>query len=395
MSLAAADRRVPGIYRLGARLDSGDTDEVYEATHPRLPGRFAIKFLGRARAAGTKILEACLNDAAQVARLAHPHTAYVLEIAGAGWGPRDGLPYIVMEHLSGQTLEAQLAGRGPIPTGQVVAYVNAIASALAAAHQVEVIHGELRPSKVFLSQAAGYPHGFPKLLDFGLWRLGLHENGQPLAPEAARYLPPELAAARFDEVNGRADQFALAAIAYRLLSGNDPFPGADMVGILRRVMQETPPSLTESVRCDPMVDAVVQRGLAKDPAQRFPTVLHFSRALEDAVASSRPIITEIVRSSDVVHVSPLAAAAAPAVEMDDEVSSSFFAEGHRQEASGLYEELAYDRHLDRIPRRRWPAFLLLFLLATACAGAAWYTGWRPPAQWQQRASALFDKLHLR
>jgi serine/threonine protein kinase len=391
MSLAAADRRVPGIYRLGARLDSGDLDEVYEATHPRLPGRFAIKFLGRARAAGPQYVDACLQDAAQVARLAHPHTTYVLEISGAGWGPRDGLPYVVMEHLSGQTLEAQVAGRGPIPSSQVVAYVHAIASALAAAHQVEVIHGELAPSKVFLSQAAGYPHGFPKLLDFGLWRLGLHEAGQALHPETARYLSPEMASARFDEVDGRSDQFALAAIAYRLMSGRDAFPGNDSVTILRRVMQENPLSLADTIRCDPRVDSVVQRGLAKHPGHRYPTVLDFARALDEAVANSTPDITQIVASSDVVQVSPTAAAV-PTAEMGDEVSTGFFSQGHGVEGSGLYEELAYDGPLDRIPRRRWPAVLLLLVLLGGAGTVAWRNGWLGP--WVQKASAIVEKLGI-
>jgi serine/threonine-protein kinase len=394
MQLAASERRVPGIYRLGARIDGGNTDEVYEASHPRLPGRFAIKFLGRARTAPAEAREACLQEAAVVARLSHPHIAYLLEIAGSGWGPRDGLPYLVMEYLEGETLEVQLAGRA-LPISQVLAIVKGIASALEAAHEVNVIHGELRPGKVFMVRAAGYEIGFPKLLDFGLWRLGAQETGLELSPEAARYLAPELAAARFDELDGRADQFALAALAYRLISRVDAFPGDDTTTVLRGVMHDEPPSLLERVRIDSLVDAVIRQGLAKDPGQRYPTVLAFARALEESVASSPPDTTQIVHSRDVMQ-SAVIPAVIPVAEMDDEVSSSFFAEGERQEKSGVYAEPVpiYKGPLDRVPHRRWPAVLVLFALLAGGAGAAWWTGWRPPAEWQRQWSRLVEKLQL-
>jgi serine/threonine-protein kinase len=377
-------------YRLGRRLDRGGADEVYEADHPTLPGRFAVEIHRRALAAGPQAADAFRREAAVVSSLRHPHIAQVLEI---GTLP-DGVPFVVMEELHGQTLAQLLAARRAVSALEAVGWVSAIAGALTAAHGAGIVHGELRPEKIFLAQVAGYERGFAKLLGFGLRHLA-PSGRRGLDAGAARFMAPELAEGRGPGADGRSDQFSLAAMAYRMIAGSDAFQGDDPVTVVHRVLRETPTPLTELVRCDPVVDAVVRRGLAKRADQRFPSVLAFAGALDEAVAGSKPVITQTVAQSQVVSVAPLVAGSAIEVEQDDVVSESFFAEGLRQEARGHYVEQIpqhYDGPLDRVPRRRGPMLMLVLLLLGAGAGAAWWAGWRPPAAWQQ--SAVWRTLRL-
>jgi len=404
----------PG-YHLDKRLDGGTTNEVHEAVYPGVPGRFVIKFFRRALATTAEATEAFRREAARVSRLRHPHCVHVVEIGTRS----DGIPFVVMEHLRGETLRAHLARKGSVTPAEAVTSVKAIASALAAAHDAEVVHGRLRPEKVFLAEAAGYEGGFVKLLDFGAGRLSadLGPQGQGLDAEAAGFMASEFASGRLADVDGRSDQFALAAIAYRMLTGANCFPGEDVVTVLYRVLHDEPRAVTDFVPCDPGVDKVIRRGLAKDPTQRYPSVLAFAEAFEEAMSTGVP---GNPRSSPTAHPSIAARAnlssGAPArstasaayarttnaaevgahvhQDQDDDVSESFFAEGERQEALGWHPEStpAYGGSLDRVPRTRWPlALLLVGLVGLGTAGAC-FVGWPPPASVQE--SSLYQRLGL-
>jgi serine/threonine protein kinase len=397
---AARELGAPGSYQWGRRLDQGDGNEVHEASYPGVPGRFAIKLFRRAVGAGRPASEAFQREATLVGSLRHPHCVQVFQVGARA----DGVPFVVMEHLRGQTLRELLAGRASVAPAQAAAWIKAVASALAAAHDSNVIHGELRPAQVFLAEVAGYERGFVKLLDFGAWRLGGDGGPAALDIEAARYGAPEVASARIEQVDARSDQFALAAIAYRLLSGSDAFPGTDVVSVLYRLLHDEPRPLTDLVRCDPMVDTVLRRALAKDPGQRFATVLGFAEALEDAVASGPAAFPQTmseslyVSESQVVAATPLANAAhvgarVMAVQDEDEVSQAFFAEGDNHPSGGWQAEPEpYVGSLDRVPRRWWPIALALLALLGVGTAVAWRAGWRPPSSWQQ--SRLWQTLHL-
>jgi len=258
-------RRAFGVgagYQLGRRLDHGGTDEVYEAVHPQLAGRLAIKLHRRALATDAVALAEFRRDAALVSSLRHPHCVQVIELGAT----REGVPFVAMEYLEGRTLEDHLAGRRSLPSpAEAVAWIKAIATALAAAHASNVIHGGLRPGRVFLAEAAGFTGGFVKLFDFGVRRLAGQDSGAGTIAEAARFTAPELAPGTAStQPDGRADQFALAAIAYRLLAGVDAFPGDDATAVLARVRKEAPRPLARTAGCDQAVDAVIRKGLAKD-----------------------------------------------------------------------------------------------------------------------------------
>ena len=269
-------------YETGARLGASE-GEVYEATHARLPGRFAIKFLSRARGAAASAIEDFQAAAEQVSVLRHPNIAEVLEL---GVMP-DGTPIVVMEHLDGKTLEEMLVNRGAMSVAEVLPTIRGIATGLEAAHGVKVVHREVRPDNVFIASITGYEQGFVKLLDFGLSRLNAGPSpGSNLGTTAARYLAPEQARGLNGEVDTRTDQYALAAIAYRMLSGTDAFAGNDVISVLYHIINDAPQPLTALARVDASVDAVIRKAMSKDKRLRFDSVFVFAKALEDAASGA-------------------------------------------------------------------------------------------------------------
>jgi serine/threonine-protein kinase len=380
-------------YQLGRRLDRAESGDVYEATHPRLLGSFAVKLVRPGVGASPEAVQAFRLDATVVAGLHHPHCAQVLDIGTTV----DGVPFLVMELLEGETLDQYLDRRRSLPADQASELITAIASALAAAHTVKVVHGDLRPEKIFLAQAAGYAHGFAKVMGFGPSRL--IAIGDRLAAaqrvEAAPFAGPELGTAGFDPLDARIDQFALAAIAYRVLAGANAFPGADGAAIRRRLLGEAPRPLPVSAHYGRAVDPVLRRGLAKAPHQRYPSVTAFAQALDDALSHSAPNHVTEVTSGQILMASPIVPTGpAPQVELDDEVSQGFFAEGNRIETTGVEHEVepVPVHSLDRIPRNRRPFVVLALLALLGTAPVAWWAGWRPPQVWQQ--SWVWQTLHL-
>jgi serine/threonine protein kinase len=370
-----------GGYELGARLNEGGADEVYAARGGSPPIDVVVKLMRRALTAGVPACKAWRREVPLVARFVHPHIARVLAVGET----KEGVPYVVGERLEGQTLRSHLDRCGRLAAPEALALVRAIGSALAAAHEAGVIHGELRPSKVFVGAQSGAGPSV-KVVDFADRHLSGDRRGPWAMAEPTRFMAPELLAQEEDAagepIDGRADQFALAAIAYRMLAGVDAFPGDDVAAVFHAVLGGAPRPLAGLTGCSPAVDAVIRRGLARWPQQRFASVSALVTALEEALADS---IAEVTRPVSNVQIMSEAAmpAAQPEVDMDD-VSESFFDEGRRQEASGLFAETPapYRGSLTRVPRTRGPALLLLTFLFAAGGAAAWWTDWRPPPEWQ-------------
>jgi serine/threonine-protein kinase len=234
---------------------------------------------------------------------------------------------------------------------------------------------------VFLQEALGYPGGFVRVVDFGLWRLAGERRGPGVVADTARYTSPELTLGRDASVDGRTDQFALAAIAYRLIGGVDAFPRDDVAAVLDRVLHQQPRRLTEIVSCDPAVDAVIRRGLAKDPALRFATVAAFASALEQAVSGHGLELTEQVCVAALARDQDLEGATLRDVE------HTFFDEGEPATAA---PHARPDRGSARHPPRHRLALLALLLGLTG--GLAWSLGWptarSPSSAWHTLAAMV-------
>ena len=277
-------------YRLIERIGAGGMGELYLATHMCRPGRFAVKVLRAALREDAAAVAQFAMEARMLRLLQHPNVVRLLDFDGDG-----ACPFIAMEYLDGSDLAKQLRQRGPMDIDRVSGIVSQIASALDLAHARRIVHGDIKPGNVVLVVA---PHAeVVKLLDFGMaWFL----DQRPCAPEpAARtgwprmlgtpsFMAPEQAEGRCEEIDGRADQFALAALTYVMLTGVDPFPGNTTAEVLGQIVHGEPAPLNNYVawRTD-AVEAVLRRALSKAPARRYAGVLAFAAALHQAKETAR------------------------------------------------------------------------------------------------------------
>ncbi len=269
-----------GTYQILHPIAEGGCGAVYAAAHTRLPGHFAVKVLHRGLIHNLEAMTRFRQEAEITSTLRHPHIVQVLDF---NLTP-DGFPYLVMELLDGHPLATRLAEGGPLPPAAAARIVDQIARALQAAHLRGIVHRDLKPDNVMLLDADG-AQDFVKVLDFGIsqasWRPRLTDNvhvaGTP------QYMAPEQACGLRDEIGPWTDQFSLAAIAYTMLTGHEPFDAEDAIAVLYQVVHDDPPPPSRHAPLAPAVDAAIMRGLAKKPADRFPDVLAFAEALSAAL----------------------------------------------------------------------------------------------------------------
>jgi serine/threonine protein kinase len=271
-----------GTYRILRPLASGGMGELFLATHERLHGAFAVKVLHRDYIRDEEALCRFQCEAEVMAGLRHPNIVQVFDFNLAP----DGSPYLVMELIEGQDLSEHLRGGRRLPPARVARIVRQIASALEAAHAHGVIHRDLKPENVMLLSLDGQ-EDFVKVVDFGISKSRLSDR---ITEESAvlgtpQFMAPEQAQGLRDEVDARTDQFALASMTYNLLTGKEPFQGDTGVAILYQVVHQDAAPLSRHVDWScAYVDAVLRRAMAKDRQARFPSILDFARALEEAIA---------------------------------------------------------------------------------------------------------------
>jgi len=275
-----------GAYRITRMLGQGGMGAVYEAVQLRLDKRVAVKLMARDLAANQEALARFHREAEITSHLGHPHLVNVIDFGQA----ESGEPYLVMEYLDGEDLDHRLRRVNQLPIETVVHVVRQVASALGAAHDQGVVHRDLKPGNVFLLQIPGEPD-FVKVLDFGISKVKAART--QLTSAAAimgtpNYMSPEQASGMVDEIDHRADEWALGCIAWEMLLGRCPFTADDAAALFYQIISLEPQPLTPRVPGLPAaVEPVLRRALSKRPAERFPSIRDFARTLE-AAAFSRP-----------------------------------------------------------------------------------------------------------
>jgi serine/threonine protein kinase len=243
-----------GGYRLEERLAGGGGGEVYRARHGRTGDPVALKVLRDPRS---------LAELERAMALRHPHLVHILE---AGTDPAGA--YVVMELLEGTTLRDVLARRGRLDLDSALAVLLPVLEALHAAHDRDLVHGDLKPENVFLARAAGGVARV-KLLDLGGFARG--PGGEAIFGSAA-YLSPEQASG--DALDARSDVFGAGLLLFELVTGRPPFEAAGPVATAYQIVHQPAPRVGD-VRLQPVLDVA----LAKSPADRFPGVAAFADAL--------------------------------------------------------------------------------------------------------------------
>ena len=248
-------------YRITRKLGEGGMGEVFAAHDERLDRPVAIKrILGLS--GDPTLKDRLLREARVAAGVNHPNVCHVYELA-----EEDGELYLVMEYLAGEPLADRIA-RGPVPLAESLQVTLSILSALETLHGRGIVHRDLKPSNVFLT-----PHGL-KLLDFGLARpLSARRDTDPGLTAAGvilgtpRYMAPELWEG--EPIVPASDLFAVGAILFELLAGRPAFGGETAIQVYRAIAHDEPPALTGGAEVMG-ADRIIQRALAKRPAERYP-----------------------------------------------------------------------------------------------------------------------------
>ena len=279
-------RTIGGRYVVSELLGTGGMGAVYRGRHQLVGRDVALKFLSPRYARDPAARERFLREARAANRIDHEH---IIDITDFG-ETSDGLVFLVMEYLEGEPL-GKLIEAGPLEPVRALTIAHQLATALARAHELDVIHRDVKPDNVFLLQRRGAD--FVKLLDFGFAKVvGEHRltaTGKVFGtPE---YLAPEQA--RGEPLTGQADQYALGCVLYEMLTGRLPFEGPSPEVVLSTSKRH--PCRRRSVRTDlparTKLDALVLRMLAKHPGERFSDAYHLADELStllDELQGTRP-----------------------------------------------------------------------------------------------------------
>jgi len=267
-----------GRYQIVKVLGEGGMGIVYEAIHPALKKRFAIKTLLPSVAEMPSVRARFLREGEATARIDHPHIVDVVDV-----GEHDGMPFLVMEFLEGETLADLLAARGRLDVGEALELLLPVLAAVAAAHAQGVVHRDLKPSNIFLARTPLGDH-VPKVLDFGISKLIGDGQANALTGTltvlgTAAYMSPEQTrGAR--EIDGRSDQYSLGLILYEALTGRRAHDGDHALEVLHNIASgifKAP----RQVRADlPIaIEKILLQMLALAPAARYGSLLETGRAL--------------------------------------------------------------------------------------------------------------------
>jgi protein kinase-like protein/WD40 domain-containing protein len=277
-------------YRLEAQVGAGGMAVVYRARDERLGRLVALKVLAPGLAADEEFRRRFIAESRSAAAVDDPHIIPVYEAGEAG-----GVLFIAMRFVPGRDLRAVLAGEGPLAPERVAEFISPVASALDAAHRAGLVHRDVKPANVLVDERPGRaPHVY--LSDFGVSKGAMSSAG--MTASGVFLGTPDYAAPEQIQglaVDGRADQYALACVAYQLLTGIPPFQRDQGMAVLFAHMSEPPPSLSARRPGLPgAADQVLARALAKVPEKRYGSCREFAGALRDALG------TETVRVRDTV-----------------------------------------------------------------------------------------------
>jgi serine/threonine protein kinase len=302
MTLSSGTRLGP--YEVLAAIGTGGMGEVYRARDTRLERTVAVKVLPAHLSASAEIRQRFEREAKTISSLSHPHICALYDV-----GNQDGVEFLVMEYLEGETLSERLA-KGPVAFDQVLRYGLEIADALDKAHRQGIVHRDLKPGNVMLTKSG------VKILDFGLAkavapnaaRSGVSLTSLPtqqaraeLTAEGAilgtlQYMAPEQLEGK--EADGRTDIFAFGCVLYEMATGRRAFSGKSQASLISSIMGAEPtPVSAISPMTPPPFDRVVRTCLAKDPDDRWQTAHDIAVQLKwiqeggSAVGLSAPVVS--------------------------------------------------------------------------------------------------------
>jgi eukaryotic-like serine/threonine-protein kinase len=272
-----------GPYEIQSLLGAGGMGEVYRARDTRLQRTVAIKVLPAHLSSNPELRARFEQEAKSISALQHPNICVVHDV-----GSQDGVDFMVMEYVAGQTLD-RLIPPGGMATDQAIKYAIQIADALARAHAAGVVHRDLKPTNIMVDES-----GLVKVLDFGLAKLAAPASAMSgedatmasmattpgMIVGTVAYMSPEQAEAK--PLDARSDVFSFGSVLYEMLTARRAFQGQSSAALLSAIMRDDPKPLSELKRdVPPEVRRIVTRCLKKDPATRYASGAELAQELKN------------------------------------------------------------------------------------------------------------------
>jgi serine/threonine protein kinase len=316
MTTGALQGTTIGSYVVRHEIGNGGMGAVYLVEHTMLGRKAALKVLHPEMSANQEMVQRFFNEARAASAIKSPG---IVEIYDFGYHT-NGSAYIVMELLEGESLSMRLnryrSQQVPqaLPSSQALIIARQIASALAPAHRAGIVHRDLKPDNIYLvpdTEAASGERA--KILDFGIAKLssdglgsGMNMTSTKMVMGSPHYMSPEQCRGA-GVVDARSDLYALGCILYECLSGRPPFVGEGFGELMGAHLHVQPQSLrTYAPALPPEVDALVQRLLAKNPAQRYQSAEETAGALNELMAQLRSssVVAQLQPSAATMHMAP-------------------------------------------------------------------------------------------
>lgn len=286
-------------YKILEAMASGSMGAVYKAERVPVGKLVAIKFLHASYAKDDEFLTRFERETRVMSKLAHPNCVSVVD-----FGVWDGAPYLVMEYVAGTTLRA-LLDQGPLSPERALKLAKQIAAGLAHAHAQGVVHRDVKPANIMISQELG-TGDHVRILDFGLARLrgnvGRDATQANVVVGTPNYMAPEQTVGG-GTIDARTDIYALGVVLFEMVAGQRPFAAQDTMQLLGMHRAAPVPRLSEKMVIPAALPEglqdLVERCMAKDPDERFQTAIEVTEAIDQmALAQSRPIVVATRQDSE-------------------------------------------------------------------------------------------------
>src|SRR5688572_17357583 len=303
-------RATAGEFEIGRELGRGGMAAVFLAHEVSLDRKVAIKVMSPGLLMGAGMIDRFKREAITIAHLNHPNIVSCYSVRQAA-----GLHFFVMRYIRGRSLEQLIHEAGKLPLPIVRSILCQVGSALTYAHRSRVVHRDIKPANILIDE-----DGNAVVTDFGIAKVAElpgHTHSGALVGTPA-YMSPEQCSGA--EVSGASDQYSLGAVAYEMVAGVAPFTGSTLTVMQAQVEHTPPPIRDRCPECPPDFEAAILRMLAKDPAERFPSMAEAKAALgATPLMEDDPLLAELCRlvaagSPEPVAGTPVPSDATPAIQ---------------------------------------------------------------------------------